>query len=56
MRITMQDNTDYTMLYRIAKYYYIDNMSQSEIALKEHMSRPHVKAAWEGTSGRDCGN
>ncbi len=38
----MQENTDYTMLYRIAKYYYIDNMSQSEIAMKEHMSRPHI--------------
>lgn len=38
----MQENTDYTMLYRIAKYYYIDNMSQSEIAVKEHMSRPHI--------------
>ncbi|MGI6526555.1 MAG: sugar-binding transcriptional regulator [Caldicoprobacterales bacterium] len=43
----MQDNTDYTMLYRIAKYYYIDNMSQSEIALKEHMSRPHVSRLLE---------
>ena len=49
----MQDNTDYTMLYRIAKYYYVDNMTQSEIALIEHMSRPHIsrlldKARQEG--------
>ena len=30
------------MLYRIAKYYYEDNLSQSEIAQKEHISRPHI--------------
>ena len=38
----MQENTDYTMLYRIACYYYIEGMSQNEIAIKEHISRPHI--------------
>lgn len=38
----MQDNIDYMMLYRIAKYYYEDHISQNDIAQKEHISRPHV--------------
>lgn len=48
-----QDNTDYTMLYRLAKYYYEDNLSQSEIAQKEHISRPHISRLLE--KARECG-
>ncbi|MEN6313713.1 MAG: sugar-binding domain-containing protein [Clostridiaceae bacterium] len=35
------------MLYRIAKYYYEDNLSQNEIAQKEHISRPHISRLLE---------
>ena len=36
------DGTDYTMIYRIAKSYYTEGLSQQEIAKREHISRPHV--------------
>ena len=49
----MQDNTDYTMLYRLAKYYYEDKLSQSEIAQKEHISRPHISRLLD--KARECG-
>jgi DNA-binding transcriptional regulator LsrR (DeoR family) len=49
----MQSNTDYTMLYRIAKYYYEDKLSQSEIAKKEHISRPHISRLLD--KARECG-
>lgn len=49
----MQCNTDYTMLYRIAKYYYEDKLSQSEIAQKEHISRPHISRLLD--KARECG-
>lgn len=35
------------MLYRIAKCYYEDNLSQNEIAQKEHISRPHISRLLE---------
>ena len=38
----MSDSTDYTMVYRIAKSYYIDGMSQQQISKRENISRPHV--------------
>lgn len=40
--VHMLNNIDLTMLYRIAKYYYEDHLSQNEIAQREHVSRPHV--------------
>ncbi|MDK2905718.1 MAG: hypothetical protein PWR12_1794 [Eubacteriaceae bacterium] len=49
----MQDKTDYTMLYRVAKYYYEDNLSQNEIAQKEHVSRPHISRLLD--KARECG-
>jgi len=49
----MRDKTDYTMLYRIAKYYYVDKLSQSEIAQKEHLSRPHISRLLD--KARECG-
>ena len=36
------EQIDYTLLYRIAKNYYIDGMTQKEIAKRENISRPHV--------------
>ena len=33
---------DELMLYRVANYYYKDELSQSEIAHIEHVSRPHI--------------
>lgn len=38
----MPEREDYPMLYRIAKSYYIDNLSQEQIAQCESISRPHV--------------
>lgn len=38
----MPEHDDYPMLYRIAKSYYIDNLSQEQIAKCESISRPHV--------------
>ena len=38
----MSDRYDYPMLYRIAKSYYVDNLSQEQIAKCESISRPHV--------------
>lgn len=49
----MQSNIDYTMLYRIAKYYYQDKLSQSEIAQREHLSRPHISRLLD--KARECG-
>ena len=49
----MLDKTDYTMLYRVAKYYYEDNLSQSEIAQIEHVSRPHISRLLD--KARECG-
>lgn len=49
----MQDNTDYTMLYRLAKYYYGDKLSQNEIAQKKHISRPHISRLLD--KARECG-
>lgn len=51
--VSMQDNTDYTMLYRLAKYYYEDNLSQNEIAQKENISRPHISRLLD--KARECG-
>lgn len=36
------ETTDYTMIYRIARSYYLDGLSQQAISVREHMSRPHV--------------
>lgn len=49
----MSDNLDYTMLYRIAKYYYQDKLSQNEIAQREHLSRPHISRLLD--KARECG-
>ncbi|MDR3644082.1 MAG: sugar-binding domain-containing protein [Clostridia bacterium] len=49
----MQENIDYMMLYRIAKYYYEDHISQNDIAKKEHVSRPHVSRLL--AKACDCG-
>ncbi|QRN83821.1 DNA-binding transcriptional regulator [Chloroflexota bacterium] len=38
----MAERDDFPMLYRIAKSYYIDNLSQEQIAKCESISRPHV--------------
>lgn len=38
----VMDNTDYTMIYRIARSYYLDGLSQQGISDREHISRPHV--------------
>lgn len=38
----MSITEDYTRAYRIAKHYYLDNLSQSQIAKIENISRPQV--------------
>ncbi|MFZ3071128.1 MAG: sugar-binding domain-containing protein [Anaerolineaceae bacterium] len=49
----MKNNPDYTMLYRIAKSYYLDNMSQQQISRRENISRPHVSRLL--AKARECG-
>jgi deoxyribonucleoside regulator len=49
----MSGHDDYPMLYRIAKSYYIDNLSQEQIARRESISRPHVSRIL--TKARSCG-
>lgn len=49
----MDNRLDYTLLYRVAKAYYEDNMTQQEIAEVENFSRPQIsrllkKATEEG--------
>lgn len=44
---------DYPHLYRIARSYYIDGLTQEEIAARESISRPHVSRLL--TKARDCG-
>ena len=38
----MAQKTDLTLLYDIAHSYYIDNLTQSEIAKQKHISRSHI--------------
>lgn len=49
----MPDSTDYTMVYRIAKSYYLDGMSQQQISKRENISRPHVSRML--SKARECG-
>lgn len=49
----MKNTPDYTMLYRIAKSYYLDNLSQQQIARQENISRPHVSRLL--AKARECG-
>ena len=49
----MPEHDDYPMLYRIAKNYYIDNLSQQQIARRESISRPHVSRIL--AKARSCG-
>ena len=49
----MAEHIDYQQLYRIAKSYYLDNLSQEQIAKRESISRPHVSRML--TKARECG-
>lgn len=49
----MSEHIDYQQLYRIAKSYYLDNLSQEQIAKCESISRPHVSRML--TKARECG-
>jgi len=49
----MPEHNDYQQLYRIAKSYYIDNLSQEQIAKRESISRPHVSRML--AKARECG-
>jgi len=49
----MPEHNDYQQLYRIAKSYYLDNLSQEQIAKRESISRPHVSRML--TKARECG-
>ncbi len=49
----MADSTDYTAMYRIAKSYYLDGLSQQQIAKRESISRPHVSRML--SKARECG-
>jgi DNA-binding transcriptional regulator LsrR (DeoR family) len=43
----MQTQTDLTMLYRIARYYYRDCLSQIEIAERENISSSQISCLFE---------
>ena len=49
----MPEHNDFQQLYRIAKSYYIDNLSQEQIAKRESISRPHVSRML--ARARECG-
>ncbi len=49
----MSEHNDYQQLYRIAKGYYLDNLSQEQIAKRESISRPHVSRML--AKARECG-
>jgi DNA-binding transcriptional regulator LsrR (DeoR family) len=48
-----QVQEDFPHLYRIARSYYIDGLTQEEIAARESISRPHVSRLL--AKARDCG-
>lgn len=49
----MAEHNDYQQLYRIAKGYYLNNLSQEQIAKRESISRPHVSRML--ARARECG-
>lgn len=42
-----------TLIYRIARYYYPENLSQNEIAQIEQISRSRVSAFWKEPAQTD---